>query len=39
MSAGRISGFIVGCAIAWGTVIAFLVFGKLWLGELRIRRA
>ncbi len=34
MSAGRISGFIVGCAIAWGTVIAFLVFGKLWLGEL-----
>jgi Ca2+:H+ antiporter len=34
MSARRISGFIVGCAIAWGTVIAFLVFGKLWLGEL-----
>lgn len=26
--------FIAGCAIAWGTVIAFLFFGKLWLGEL-----
>lgn len=26
--------FIVGCAIAWATVIAFLVFGKLWLGEV-----
>jgi len=26
--------FIAGSAIAWGTVIAFLFFGKIWLGEL-----
>jgi Ca2+:H+ antiporter len=26
--------FIASCSIAWGTVIAFLLFGKLWLGEL-----
>jgi Ca2+:H+ antiporter len=34
MSMSRSKSFIAGCAIAWGTVIAFLLFGKLWLGEL-----
>jgi Ca2+:H+ antiporter len=31
---GKSKRFIAGCSIAWGTVIAFLLFGKLWLGEL-----
>lgn len=33
MSTSRSVRFIVGCAIAWGTVIAFLLFGKVWLGQ------
>jgi Ca2+:H+ antiporter len=33
MSTTRSIRFIVGFAIAWGTVIAFLLFGKVWLGE------
>jgi hypothetical protein len=34
MSMSRSKRFIAGCSIAWRTVIAFLLFGKLWLGEL-----
>jgi Ca2+:H+ antiporter len=30
----RCKRLIAGCLIAWGTVIAFLLFGELWLGEL-----
>jgi Ca2+:H+ antiporter len=34
MSTDRSIRFIVGFAFAWGTVIAFLLFGKVWLGDL-----
>jgi Ca2+:H+ antiporter len=34
MSTTRSIRFFVGFAIAWATVIAFILFGKLWLGEL-----
>ena len=34
MSMSGSKRFIASCSIAWGTVIAFLLFGKLWLGEL-----
>jgi Ca2+:H+ antiporter len=33
-SMSRSIRFIAGSAIAWGTVVAFLFFGKIWLGEL-----
>ena len=33
MSTTRSIRFFVGFAIAWATVIAFMLFGKLWLGE------
>jgi hypothetical protein len=34
MSMSRSKRFIAGCSIAWRTVITFLLFGKLRLGEL-----
>jgi Ca2+:H+ antiporter len=33
MSKTRSIRFFVGFAIAWATVMAFILFGKLWLGE------
>jgi hypothetical protein len=38
MSMSRSKRFIAACSIAWRTLIAFLLFGKLWLGELGSNR-